>query len=64
MALDRLLVLATLVGMDSVQRIADPFQHLIVEMQPAQEFGELILKHSSRTYLHRHAAGLPWHLLA
>ena len=45
MALDRLLVLAPLVGVAGVQRIAHPFQHLVVEVQPAQEFGELLLEH-------------------
>ena len=45
MALDRLLVLASLVCMAGVQRVAHPFQYLIVEMQPTQEFGELLLKH-------------------
>jgi len=44
MALDRLLVLAAL-GVAGVQRIAHPIQHLVVEVQPAQEFGELLLKH-------------------
>ena len=41
MPLDRLLVLAALVGVAGVQRIAHPFQHLVVEAQPAEQFGEL-----------------------
>jgi hypothetical protein len=45
MPLDCFIVLTPLVGMAGVQRIAHPFQHLVVEVQPAQEFGELPLKH-------------------
>ena len=41
MPLDRLLVLAALVGVAGVQRIAHPFQHLVVELQPPEQFGEL-----------------------
>ena len=41
MALDRLLVLAALVGVAGVQRVAHPFQHLVVELQPPEQFGEL-----------------------
>ena len=41
MALDRFLVLAALVGVAGVQRIAHPFQHLVVEAQPPEQFGEL-----------------------
>ena len=39
--LDRLLVLAALVGVAGVQRLAHPFQHLVVEVQPAEQIGEL-----------------------
>ena len=41
MALDRFLVLAALVGVTGVQRIAHPFQHLVVEAKPPEQFGEL-----------------------
>jgi hypothetical protein len=34
MALDRFLVLAALVGVAGVQRVAHPFQHLVVEAKP------------------------------
>jgi hypothetical protein len=40
--LDRLLMLAPLVGVAGVQRLAHPFQHLVVELQPAQQVGELL----------------------
>ena len=39
--LDRFLVLAALVGVAGVQRVAHPFQHLVVEPQAAEQFGEL-----------------------
>jgi hypothetical protein len=41
MAPDRLLVLAALVGVAGVQRLARPFQHVVVELQPPKQFGEL-----------------------
>jgi hypothetical protein len=44
MALDRLLMLAPLVGVAGMQRIAHPFQHLVVELQPPEQFGELRLQ--------------------
>ena len=43
--LDRLLVLAPLVGVAGVKRLPHPVQHLVVEMQPAEQFGELLLQH-------------------
>ena len=45
MPLDRFLVLAPLVGVAGVQRVAHPFQHLVVELQPAEQFGELRFEH-------------------
>jgi hypothetical protein len=36
MALDRLLVFAALVGVTGVQRVAHPFQHLVVEAKPPE----------------------------
>jgi hypothetical protein len=44
MPLDRLLVLAPFVGVAGVQRIAHPFQHLVVELQPPEHFGELLFQ--------------------
>src|SRR5271170_2665669 len=41
MALDRVLVLLALVGMAGVQRVAHPFQHLVVKAKPPEQFGEL-----------------------
>jgi len=35
------ILLAPLVGVAGLQRITHPFQHLVVKLQPAQEFGEL-----------------------
>ena len=43
--LDRFLVLAPLVGVAGVQRVAHPFQHLVVELQPTEQFGELLLQY-------------------
>ena len=45
MAPDRLLVLAALVSMAGVQRLAHPFQDLIIEFQPAKQLGELRFEH-------------------
>ena len=45
MALDGLLLFPPLDGVAGVKRITYPFQHLVVEVQPAQEFGELLLDH-------------------
>jgi hypothetical protein len=44
MALDGFVVLAALVGVAGVQRIAHPFQHLVVELEPPEQFGELRLE--------------------
>ena len=41
MALDRLLVLAALIGVAGVQRVAHPFQHLVIEAEPSEQFSEL-----------------------
>src|SRR5438046_6710921 len=41
MAPDGLLVLAPLVGVAGVQRLAHPFKHLVVEFEPAKQFSEL-----------------------
>ncbi len=41
MALDRLLVFAALVGVAGVQRVAHPFQHLVVEAKPPKQISEL-----------------------
>ena len=38
-------MLPALVGVAGVQRLAHPIQHLIVELQPAEQFGELLLQH-------------------
>ncbi len=43
--LDRLLVLAPFVGVAGVQRLAHPVQHLVVELEPAEQFGELRFQH-------------------
>lgn len=40
MAPDRLLVLSPLIGMAGVEWVAHPFQHLLVEPQPPEQFGE------------------------
>nr|WP_256210473.1 hypothetical protein [Nitrosospira multiformis] len=45
MTLYCLLVLASVVCMACVQRIAYPFQYLMIEMQPTQKFGKLLLKY-------------------
>jgi hypothetical protein len=42
MALDRFLVLAALVGVAGVKGIAHPIQHLVVELQLPEQFGELL----------------------
>jgi uncharacterized membrane protein YuzA (DUF378 family) len=34
-------VFAPLVGVAGVQSLAHPFQHLVVEFQPSEQFGEL-----------------------
>jgi hypothetical protein len=36
-------VIASLVSVARVQRIPHPFEHLIVELQPAEQIGELRL---------------------
>ena len=41
MPLDRFLVLSALVGVAGVERVAHPFQHLVVELEPPEQFGEL-----------------------
>jgi hypothetical protein len=41
MPLDRFLVLSALVGVAGVQRVAHPFQHLVVEFEPPEQFCEL-----------------------
>ena len=43
MAFDRLLLLPTLVGVTGVKGVTHPFQHLVVELQPPQQIGELLL---------------------
>ena len=40
--LGEFVVLAPLVGVAGVQRLAHPFQHLVVELQPAQQIGKLL----------------------
>ena len=40
-ALDRFLMLLPLVGVARVERISDPFENLVVELQAAEQFGEL-----------------------
>ena len=62
--LDRLLVLAPLVSVAGLERLAHPVQHLVVEAQPAEQFGELRSSTSSRTYCGGRRPGLPWHLSA
>ncbi|MFO1153854.1 MAG: hypothetical protein U1E42_09370 [Rhodospirillales bacterium] len=44
-ALDRLLVLAVLVGVAGVQRLAHPFQRLVIQAQLTEHRGELMLQH-------------------
>jgi hypothetical protein len=44
LSLDRLLVLVTFVGVAGVQRIALPFQHLVIELQLPEQFGELLFQ--------------------
>jgi hypothetical protein len=41
MSPDRFLVLAALVSVAGVQRVAHPFKHLVTEPQPTERFGEL-----------------------
>jgi hypothetical protein len=43
--LNGFIVLAPLVGMAGVQRIAHPLQHLVVELHKPQQFGELLFQH-------------------
>ena len=42
--LDRFLLLPALVGVAGVECVTHPFQHLVVELQPPQQIGELIVQ--------------------
>jgi hypothetical protein len=44
MALDRFLVLSAFVGVAGVKRVAHPFEHLVIELKPTEQVGELRFK--------------------
>jgi hypothetical protein len=41
---DRFLVLAPFIGVAGVQGIAHPDQHLVIELEPAEQHGELLFQ--------------------